>query len=90
MRIAPPKRIYSRLCMKGLNHLLKKHVKWEWTRECEEAMTEAKAKLASAEVLVHYDSGFPLKLATDASPYGIGAVLSHEYPNGDDHLLHSP
>ena len=64
--------------------MLRKHARWEWTTQCEEAMLIAKEKLASADVLVHYDSQLPLKLCTDASPYGVGAVLSHEYPDGTD------
>ena len=43
-----------------------------------------KLKLGSAEVLAHYDPRFPLKLDCDASPYGVGAVLSHKYPDGSE------
>ena len=67
-----------------LNHLLRKHASWEWTTQCEEAMLIAKEKLVSAYVLVHCDSQLPLKLCTDASPNGVGAVLSYEYPDGTD------
>lgn len=33
-------------------------------------------------VLVHYDEKKPLVLVCDASPYGVGALLSHVEPNG--------
>ena len=42
-----------------------------------------KKKLASSEVLVHYDPALPLKLDCDASAYGVGAVLSI-FPNGEE------
>ena len=45
-------------------------------------MAEAKGLLTSANVLVHYDATLPMKLATDASPYGLGAVISQVLPNG--------
>ena len=35
-------------------------------------------------MLVHYDPDLPLKLDCDASTYGVGAALSHVFPNGDE------
>ena len=43
-----------------------------------------KHKLVSNRLLVHFDSDLPLQLATDASAYGLGAVISHLYPNGEE------
>ena len=43
-----------------------------------------KQQLSSKPVLVHYDSSLPLKLACDASPYGVGAVISHIMPSGEE------
>ena len=67
-----------------LNHLLCQNVAWEWTTDCQTAFDKLKEKLASSEVLVHYDPNLPLKLDCDASAYGIGAVLSHVFPNGEE------
>ena len=39
-------------------------------------------KLVSAKVLAHYDPDLPMKMAADASAYGVGAVILHVYPNG--------
>lgn len=38
----------------------------------------------SDKVLCHYDAKLPLKLASDTSPYGIGSVLSHLFPDGSE------
>ena len=67
-----------------LNQLLKANTTWFWSDLCEQAFQEAKQKLASAPVLVHYDPLLPLRLAGDASQYGIGAVISQVGLNGDE------
>ena len=60
-----------------LNRLLEQGKPWKWTAECEGAFASVKKLIASDMVLTHYDPERPLKLACDASPVGVGAVLSH-------------
>ena len=57
-------------------------VPWKWSKDCQKAFDTLKEQLASSEVLVHYGPDLPLKLDCDASVYGVGAVLSHVFPNG--------
>ena len=58
--------------------------KWEWTEECSSAFSKVKELITSDMVLIHYDPKFPLKLACDASPVGIGAVSSHVMQDGTE------
>ena len=44
----------------------------------------AKEVLGGEQVLIHYDPQKPLILSVDASPYGIGAILSHLMENGSE------
>ena len=67
-----------------LNNLLGQKAKWQWTKACKEAVASAKEKIASSNVLTHYDSTLPVQLAADASSYGIGAVISHVLENGEE------
>ncbi|KAL5018941.1 hypothetical protein ScPMuIL_004663 [Solemya velum] len=64
--------------------LLEKGRVWNWTAECAAAFENIKKLITSDEVLTHYDPALPLRLATDASPYGLGAVLSHAMPDGNE------
>ena len=57
---------------------------YEWSPRCEEAFKKAKNSLSSSNVLVHYDPSLPVILESDASQYGIGAVIFHRFPNGDE------
>ncbi|XP_058816755.1 uncharacterized protein K02A2.6-like [Topomyia yanbarensis] len=67
-----------------LNNLLKHEVPFKWTNQCEVSFRKVKEQMQSDSFLVHYSPELPLLLATDASPYGVGAVLSHVYPDGTE------
>ncbi|XP_039511288.1 uncharacterized protein K02A2.6-like [Pimephales promelas] len=67
-----------------LHGLLRKETTWKWKAEQEQAFEESKRLMLSSDVLVHYDSQKDLILACDASPYGVGVVLSHRMPNGQE------
>ena len=66
-----------------LNDLLREGASSSWQPGCQEAFESAKELLQSAKVLAHFDVNLPIKLACDASSYGIGALLSHVMPGGD-------
>jgi hypothetical protein len=70
--------------LEPLHRLLRKDAEWIWHKEQEVAFTTVKAQLVSDHVLVHYDVSKPLLLACDASPYGVGAVLAHKFPDGSE------
>ena len=70
-----------------LNQLLREDQPWQWTDECDKAFKRAKEQLSQAPVLVHYDLSQPIRVAGDASNYGVGAVLSHVLPDGMEHPI---
>ena len=57
---------------------------WYFGSEEREAFDKLKQYLASDRVLTFYDPEKPLQLDTDASPYGIGAVISNIDDTGQD------
>ena len=70
-----------------LNNLLKDDVPFVWSADCDKSFTLVKREMQSDRFLVHYDPSLPVVLATDASPYGVGAVLIHQYPDGTERPL---
>ena len=67
-----------------LNELLRQNVKWRWSTKCQESFQQAKETLISSNVLMHYDPSLPIRLAGDASAYGLGAVIAHVLPDGSE------
>lgn len=67
-----------------LYRLLREGVTWRWTEAENSVFIKCKNLLTSDRVLAHYDPSLPLTLACDASAYGIGAVIQHTMPNGEE------
>ena len=67
-----------------LNDLLRVGAKWQWSNGCSKAVETARKQLAAAKPLVHFNPSLPIQLATDASSYGLGAVISHKFPDGTE------
>lgn len=60
-----------------LHKLLHKDTPWKWEREQKEAFQRAKVSMQTSKMLIHYDINKEVFLSCDASPYGIGGVISH-------------
>ena len=67
-----------------LYSLLQRDIKFHWADKQQKTFTAAKDQLSSAKLLVHYDPDRELLLSCDASPYGIGAVLSQISPDKEE------
>ena len=67
-----------------LYHLLKKGQKWCWSRHCQQSFEAVKELVSSDQMLVFYNPKLPITLSCDASPYGLGAVLSHVLEDGQE------
>ncbi|GBO06896.1 hypothetical protein AVEN_56321-1 [Araneus ventricosus] len=53
-------------------------------KDCPAAFEQIKKEICSPRVLVHYDPEVLLTVESDASPVGVGCVLSHIYPDGSE------
>ena len=67
-----------------LYQLLQANHPWRWSKECERSFHKAKESLMKSPVLTHYDPSLQIVMAADASAYGIGAVISHRFPDGSE------
>lgn len=66
-----------------LTSLLKKGKHWKWKEEQQAAFEMLKAKLTEAPILACPDFSKTFILQTDASNYGLGAVLTQELEEGE-------
>lgn len=69
-----------------LTAVTKKHIKFKWTPDCDEAFSKIKNALVSAPILSCPNFNYPFILQCDASSYGLGAVLSQKY-EGKEHVI---
>ena len=67
-----------------LYKLLKASARWHWSSEQDEGFEASKKLLTSSQLLAHFDSHKKLVLSYDASVYGIGAVLAHQFTDGSE------
>ena len=61
-----------------LNQLLEKDVPFDWTKQCEDSFDFLKQLLVTSPILAYPIHNQPYILDTDASYFGVGAVLSQE------------
>lgn len=67
-----------------LHQLLDQQTPWAWGKKEAGVFRAVKQLLTSNAVLAQYSESLPLLLACDTSPYGVGAVLSHQLSNGTE------
>lgn len=70
-----------------LNSLKSKGARWKWGNEEKKATRLIREALASAEVLAHFNPEIEVVLATDASEYGLGAVIFHRYSDKTERVI---
>ncbi|CAG4958446.1 unnamed protein product [Colias eurytheme] len=73
---------HNAIILDPLHNLLRKDVKFLWTKDCQESFDKIKELLCSKPILKIFDPEQPIKIYTDASIKGVGAVLKQEDENG--------
>lgn len=58
-----------------------------WTEECQKAFDEIKSRIMQAPILASPDPHKPFIIETDASDYGVGAVLLQKADDGTTHPI---
>lgn len=74
----------SSILLDPLHKLLRKNEKFIWSEECEMSFTNIKKLLCSQPVLEIFDKNLPIRIYTDASLDGIGAVFKQVQNNGKE------
>lgn len=64
--------------------LRRKNIKFHWGKSQQNSFNQVKSHIVNATQLAHFQDNLPLVLATDASPFGVGAAISHIYKDGTE------
>ncbi|UYV80583.1 K02A2.6-like, partial [Cordylochernes scorpioides] len=70
-----------------LVRLTRKNQPFIWNEEVEESFAKLKMALSTKPVLAIYNPDYPSKVYTDASKYGIGAILTQIGPDNEKHVI---
>lgn len=73
--------------LEPFHHLLRKDVKFIWDETCEQNFNKIKHYLTSQPILAIFNRNYPIKIYTDASIEGMGAVMKQTQPNGIDQTV---
>ena len=71
-----------------LRQLLKKKNMWKWDKAQQQSFEGIKNELTSATNLAHYDPSRPTVISSDASNFGLGAVLLQLQEDGTGKLVY--
>ena len=72
---------------KPLRDLTKKNAQFSWQEEQQQALQKVKDLLTSDTVIAYFDKGKQTELVTDASPWGLSAILSQRTCGQDDRKI---
>lgn len=70
-----------------LTELLHKDKIFEWKEPQDQAMAYLKERFTTAPILRIFNSKLPIRVSTDASDFGIGAVLEQEFEDNQWHPI---
>ena len=67
-----------------LRVLTHKNAVWKWSRDQQRALDEIKSTLSNSQCLSYFDESLETTIYTDASPVGLGAILTQKDPARDN------
>lgn len=70
--------------LEPMHNLLRKGQTFTWSKACQESFDEMKEILCSQPILTIFDPNLPIKIYTDASILGVGAVLKQPQENNEE------
>lgn len=67
-----------------LHNLLRKGQTFNWSDSCQKSFEAIKELLCKKPILTIFDPDLPIRIYTDASIQGVGAVLKQLQQNGEE------